>query len=70
MGHRRSGTFAYYVSVRDDTQSAFMETLARDALLKLASNSSLTRDASTPQYLLDKEREYIEIDPELNKLKS
>jgi hypothetical protein len=69
MGHRRSGTFAYYVSVRDDTQSAFMETPARDALLKLACNSSLTRDASAPQHLPKQEKECIEMDPELYKLK-
>lgn len=69
MGHRRSGTFAYYVSVRDDTQSAFMETPARDALLKPACNSSLMRDASAPQHLPEQERECIEMDPELNKLK-
>jgi hypothetical protein len=69
MGHRRSGTFAYYVSVRDDTQSAFMETPARDALLKLACNSSLTRDASAPQHLPEQEKECIEMNPELSKLK-
>ncbi|KAJ5102243.1 FluG domain protein [Penicillium alfredii] len=48
IGYQRSGIFAYYVSVRDNTQSAFIETPARDALLKLACNSSLTRDASAP----------------------
>ncbi|KAJ5882834.1 uncharacterized protein N7473_011096 [Penicillium subrubescens] len=69
MGHQRSGTFAYYVSVRDDTQSAFMETPARDALLKLACNSSLTRDASAPQHLTEPQRRSLEKDKELDQLK-
>ncbi|KAH2091648.1 hypothetical protein KXX03_000176 [Aspergillus fumigatus] len=50
MGHKRSGKFAYYVQVQDDTQSAFMETPARTSLIKLATNSSLTRDASVPEF--------------------
>ncbi|KAJ5449485.1 uncharacterized protein N7458_005934 [Penicillium daleae] len=69
MGHARSGTFAYYVSVRDDTQFAFMETPARDALLKLACNSSLTRDASAPQDLTEPQKRSLEYDQELNRLK-
>lgn len=69
MGHQRSGTFAYYVSVRDDTQSAFMETPARDSLLRLACNSSLTRDASAPQHLTDPQKRSLENDKELYQLK-
>jgi hypothetical protein len=69
MGHARSGTFAYYVSVRDDTQSAFMETPARDALLKLACNSSLTRDVSAPQDLTEPQKKSLESDQELHRLK-
>lgn len=69
MGHQRSGTFAYYVSVRDDTQSAFMETPARDALLKLACNSSLTRDASAPKDLTEPQKRSLENDLELDRLK-
>lgn len=69
IGHRRSGTFAYYISVRNNTQSTFIKTPARDALLKLTCNSSLTRNASAPQHLPEQEKEYIKIDPELNKLK-
>jgi hypothetical protein len=69
MGHKKSGTFAYYVQVRDDTQSAFMETPARDALLKLSTNASLTRDASAPQDLTVEEKRELEKDPELMDLK-
>lgn len=69
MGHKKSGTFAYYVQVRDDTQSAFMETPARDTLLKLASNTSLTRDPSAPQVLTTAQKEELERHPELMKLK-
>ncbi|KAJ8149190.1 hypothetical protein LV165_008185 [Aspergillus fumigatus] len=69
MGHKRSGTFAYYVQVQDDTQSAFMETPARDALIKLATNSSLTRDASAPQDLSDQRKQELEKDPALISLK-
>ncbi|RHZ55164.1 uncharacterized protein CDV56_105607 [Aspergillus thermomutatus] len=46
MGHKRSGTFAYYVQVQDDTQSAFMETPARDALIKLATNLTAAQDSN------------------------
>lgn len=69
MGHKRSGTFAYYVQVQDDTQSAFIETPARDALIKLATNSSLTRDASAPQDLSDQRKQELEKDPALISLK-
>ncbi|PYH99453.1 FluG domain protein [Aspergillus ellipticus CBS 707.79] len=69
MGHRRGGAFAYYVQIRDDTQSAFMETPARDALLKLSSNASLTRDASAPQELSKQEKINIELNPELKDLR-
>jgi hypothetical protein len=69
MGHKRSSTFAYYVQVQDDTQSAFMETPARDALIKLATNSGLTRDASVPQDLSDEQKKGLEKDPELSELK-
>jgi Protein of unknown function (DUF3435) len=64
MGRTRGSAFADYVQVRDDTQSAFMETPARNALLKLSSNASLTWDASAPQDLTD-----LEIDLELSNLK-
>lgn len=69
MGHQRSGTFAYYVSVRDDTQSALIETPSRDALLKLTYNSSLTRDTSAPQHLTELQRKLLENDEELDQLK-
>lgn len=69
MGHRRSSTFAYYVQVQDDTQSAFMETPTRDALMKLATNSGLTRDASVPQELSHERKKELENDVELKNLK-
>jgi hypothetical protein len=69
MGHSKSGTFAYYVQVQDDTQSAFMETPTRDSLIKLATNSGLTRDPSVPQRLSDERKEEIEKDAELCELK-
>ena len=68
MGHKKGGTFAHYVSVRDDTQSVFMQTPARNALISLASNASLTRDASLPQELTAARKEAIETDPELQML--
>lgn len=69
MGHKRSGKFAYYVQVQDDTQSAFMETPARTSLIKLATNSSLTRDASVPQDLSDQQKQELEKNPNLTSLK-
>lgn len=69
MGHRKGGTFANYVSVRDDTQSVFMETPTRDSLLKLASNASLTRDVSVPHHLSPAQKATIENDPEISELK-
>ncbi|CAI7628049.1 unnamed protein product [Penicillium manginii] len=69
MGHNSGKSFANYVSVRDDVQSAFMGTPARDALLNLACNASLTRDASAPSDLALTEKRSIEIDPELVELK-
>lgn len=65
MGHRKGGTFAHYVSVRDDTQSVFMETPTRDSLIKLATNASLTRDVSVPQRLTTTQLQAIEKDPDL-----
>lgn len=69
MGHKRSGKFAYYVQVQDNTQSAFMETPARTSLIKLATNSSLTHDASVPQDLSDQQKQELEKNPNLTSLK-
>lgn len=69
MGHGRSHTFAYYGQVQDDTQSAFMGTPTRDALIKLATNSSLTGDPSVPQHLPDEKKQEIEQLTELTELK-
>ncbi|KAJ6121223.1 hypothetical protein N7523_005503 [Penicillium sp. IBT 18751x] len=69
MGHQQSDTFAYYVSLGNDTQSAFMETPARDALLKLACCSSLTRDVSAPQDPTDPQKWFLGNDQELDQLK-
>lgn len=46
-----------------------METPARDALLKLSSNASLTWDASAPQELTDQQKQELEKDQELMSLK-
>jgi hypothetical protein len=69
MGHTNGKSFASYVSVRDDVQSAFMGTPARNALLGLACNASLTRDVSTPNDLDSADKKGIELDPELDRLK-
>jgi hypothetical protein len=70
MGHVRGDVFRYYVNqiVDVDTQSIFLETPSRDALIKLSSNSSLTRDPSAPQDLDDKHKKSIESNPELLEL--
>ena len=68
MRHKRSGTFAYYIQVQDDTQSAFLETSSRDALIKLSTNASLTRDASAFQKLSPQLKQNLEKDPELTSL--
>ena len=65
MGHARSSTFAYYDQVQDDTQSAFMETPTRDSLIKLATKSGLTRDASVPQEFCDERNQELENNSEL-----
>jgi hypothetical protein len=41
-----------------------METPARDAVLKLSSNASLTRDISAPQDLTDQQKQELEKHPE------
>jgi uncharacterized protein DUF3435 len=67
MGHIRGDVFRYYVNqiVDVDTQSMFLETPSRDALIKLSSHSSLTRDPSAPQCPSDKKMESVKNDPEL-----
>ncbi|KAJ6191378.1 hypothetical protein N7519_001399 [Penicillium mononematosum] len=70
MGHQKGGTFANYVSVRDDTQSPFIETPTRDSLIKLASNTSLTRDESVPQVLTSSQHAALENDPKILQLKT
>jgi hypothetical protein len=69
MGHINGKSFTSYVSVRDDVQSAFMGTPARNALLGLACNASLTRDVSAPNDLDSADKKGIELDPELDRLK-
>lgn len=72
MGHTRGDVFRFYVNqiVDVDTQSMFLETPSKDALIKLSSNSGLTRDPSAPQHLDDEQKEAISKDPELLELKS
>lgn len=68
MGHKRSDTFSHYIQIQDDTQSAFMGTPTRDALMKLATNKGLTRDPSAPQGLCDARKQEVGKDKELNNL--
>ncbi|KAL4933523.1 FluG domain protein [Aspergillus undulatus] len=70
MGHARSDTFSYYIQIQDDTQSAFMGTPTRDALIKLATNAGLTRDPSAPEELSETRKQKVEEDKELNNLKA
>lgn len=72
MGHTRGDVFRFYVNqiVDVDTQSMFLETPSKDALIKLSSNSGLTCDPSAPQHLDNKQKEAISKEPELLELKS
>ncbi|KAK5687846.1 hypothetical protein LTS12_028973, partial [Elasticomyces elasticus] len=72
MGHTRGDDFRFYVNriVDVNTQSMFLETPSKDALIKLSSNSGLTRDPSAPQHLDDEQKEAISKEPELLELKS
>jgi hypothetical protein len=47
-----------------------MGTPTRDALIKLATNSSLTQDTSVPQHLSDEKKEEIKQLTKLSNLKS
>lgn len=69
MGHKNGKSFAWYVGVMDDTQSAFMGTPSRHTLMNLACNASLTRDASAPNALTGEQKRSIELDPGLVDLK-
>ncbi|EAS29980.2 FluG domain-containing protein [Coccidioides immitis RS] len=71
MGHARAGVFQYYVNQRVDTdiQSMFLETPTQDALVKLSTNSSLTRDPSAPQELSNKQKAEVENNVKLEALK-
>ncbi|KAJ6109629.1 hypothetical protein N7486_001864 [Penicillium sp. IBT 16267x] len=64
MGHARGQTFAHYISnlVTEDTQSMFMQTPTRNALLSLSAHASITRDPSAPQELTDKQAKVVEAD--------
>lgn len=46
-----------------------METPARTSLIKLATNLSLTRDASVLQDLSDQQKQELEKNPDLTSLK-
>lgn len=72
MGQTRGDVFRFYVNqiVDVDTQSIFLETPSREALIKLSSNSGLTRDPSAPQHLNDEHKKVISKDLELLELKS
>lgn len=70
MGQTRGDVFRFYVNqiVDVDTQSIFLETPSRNALLKLSSNSGLTRDPSAPQHLNDEQKNSIRKNPEILEL--
>lgn len=66
MGQTRGDVFRYDVNqIVDVDTSIFLETPSRDALIKLSSNSGLTRDPSAPQELSQEQRDPIAKDPEL-----
>ena len=67
MGHSGSGIFQAYINelVDTDTQSVFLGTPTKDALIKLSTNSSITRDPSAPRRLTHAQRRSVERDPEL-----
>lgn len=67
MGQSRGDVFLAYLNelVDTDTQSAFLGTPARDALIKLSTNSSITRDPSAPKELTPAQRQSVEKEPEL-----
>lgn len=67
MGHSRGDIFTDYLNelVDTDTQSVYLGTPTRDALIKLSTNSSITRDPSAPQELTPAQKQSVEKDPEL-----
>ena len=68
MGHKRSGTFVYYVQIQNDTQSAFLETPSTNTLIKLSTKANLTRDISAFQELSFQLKQNLEKNPELTSL--
>ncbi|OJD09731.1 hypothetical protein AJ78_08955 [Emergomyces pasteurianus Ep9510] len=70
MGHSRSGIFMAYLNelVNCDTQSVFLRTSTRDALIALSTNSSLTRDPSALQGLTREQLQQVENNQELMRL--
>ncbi|QSS61296.1 hypothetical protein I7I51_03469 [Histoplasma capsulatum] len=71
MGHAGSHIFREYVNQRVDmdTQSVFLETATKDALIKLSCHSGLTRDPSAPKHLNDDQKKTVEKDMKLGELK-
>ncbi|OAX77524.1 hypothetical protein ACJ72_08177 [Emergomyces africanus] len=67
MSHSRSSIFMTYLNelVNCDTQSVFLGTSTRDALIALSTNSSLTRDPSAPQHLTREQLQQVENNQEL-----
>lgn len=70
MGHQKGGTFAHYISVQDDTQSIFMGTPTRDSLVNLAIHANLKRDPSAPRGLSNEQKNIVEMEGDLQELKS
>ncbi|EER44893.1 FluG protein [Histoplasma capsulatum H143] len=71
MGHAGSHIFREYVNqhVDMDTQLVFLETAAKDALIKLSCHSSLICDPSAPKRLNDDQKKMVEKDMKLVELK-
>ncbi|KAG5301230.1 FluG domain-containing protein [Histoplasma ohiense] len=72
MGHAGSHIFREYVNqcVDMDTQSVFLETAAKDALIKLSCHSDLTHDPSAPKHLNDDQKKTVKKDMKLGELKN
>ncbi|OAX77533.1 hypothetical protein ACJ72_08166, partial [Emergomyces africanus] len=67
MSHSRSSIFMTYLNklMNCDTQSVFLRTSTRDALIVLSTNSSLTHDSSTSQHLTREQLQQVENNQEL-----
>ncbi|KMU88075.1 hypothetical protein CIHG_05843 [Coccidioides immitis H538.4] len=66
MGHTKGEIFRAYVNpYAGDTQSIYLGTPTSEALNKLSTHASLTRDPAAPQCLTKEQKEAVENYPEL-----